>query len=119
MTVFTESCVVCHGNKTIPETLHFGDPKDWEGLIKEGQQFPSAHGWVGTRKMPRHGGDPKITLSEFISAVAYMANNSGVKMEKPWKEGPDIDKDTYNEILKEIQIRLQRNELYDKRGKKY
>ena len=119
LTVFTESCVVCHGNKTIPETLHFGDPKDWKDLIEEGQQFPSAHGWVGTRKMPRHGGDPKITLSEFISAVAYMANNSGVKMEKPWKEGPDIDKDTYNEILKEIQIRLQRNELYDKIGKKY
>ena len=69
--------------------------------------------------MPPRGGDPNITLSEFISAVAYMANNSGAEMDEKWKEGPDIDDDTYNEILKEIQKRYLRNELYDKIGKKY
>jgi len=67
--------------------------------------------------MSRHGGDPKITLNEFISAVAYIANHSGANPK--WKEAPKLDPKTYNEILKEIQIRLQRNELYDKIGKKY
>lgn len=75
----------------------------------------TAHGWVGTRKMPRHGGDKNIVLDEFINAVAYMGNSPGAN----WKESDKLDKKMYKEILKEIQIRLQRNDLYDKIGKKY
>ncbi|MGD9554998.1 MAG: cytochrome c5 family protein [Arcobacteraceae bacterium] len=114
-TVYAQSCAVCHSKAFIPEVLKLGNKEDWKELIEEGQQFPTAHGWVGTRKMPRHGGDPKITLDEFINAVAYMGNQAGAN----WKEYDKLDKSMYKEILKEIQIRLQRNELYDKIGKKY
>ncbi|MFA7083110.1 MAG: c-type cytochrome [Arcobacteraceae bacterium] len=114
-TVYAQSCAVCHSNAFIPEALKLGNKKDWEELIEEGQQFPTAHGWVGTRKMPRHGGDPKITLDEFINAVAFMANKAGAN----WEESDKLDSDIYKEILKEIQIRILRNELYDKIGKKY
>jgi cytochrome c5 len=114
-TVYAQSCAVCHSKAFIPEVLKLGNKEDWKELIEEGQQFPTAHGWVGTRKMPRHGGDPKITLDEFINAVAYMGNQAGAN----WKESDKLDKSMYKEILKEIQIRLQRNELYDKIGKKY
>ncbi|HJE02414.1 Cytochrome c-555 [Aliarcobacter thereius] len=113
--VYAESCAVCHSTKFLKEAPKFGSKDDWEEFIEEGQQFPVAHGWVGTRKMPRHGGDPKITLNEFINATAYLGNSAGAD----WKEAKDLDKETYKEILKEIQIRLQRNELYDKIGKKY
>lgn len=114
-TVYAQSCAVCHSKAFIPEVLKLGNKEDWKELIEEGQQFPTAHGWVGTRKMPRHGGDPKITLDEFINAVAYMGNQAGAN----WKESDKLDKSMYKEILKEIQIRLQRNDLYDKIGKKY
>jgi cytochrome c5 len=114
-TVYAQSCAVCHSKAFIPEVLKLGNKEDWKELIEEGQQFPTAHGWVGTRKMPRHGGDPKITLDEFINAVAYMGNQAGAN----WKESDKLDKAMYKEILKEIQIRLQRNDLYDKIGKKY
>ena len=114
-TVYTQSCAACHSGNFLKEAPKFGDKASWIEFIKEGQQFPVAHGWIGTRKMPRHGGDPKITLDEFINAVAFMGNSAGAD----WKEAKDLDKEVYNEILKEIQIRLQRNELYDKVGKKY
>jgi cytochrome c5 len=114
-TVYSQSCKACHSTPFIPEVLKFGNKDDWKDLIEEGQQFPTAHGWVGTRKMPRHGGDVKITLDEFINAVAYMANAAGAD----WEESDDLDPKMYKEILKEIQIRLQRNELYDAIGKKY
>lgn len=113
--VYEESCAVCHSTKFLKEAPKFGNKDDWKEFIEEGQQFPVAHGWVGTRKMPRHGGDPKITLNEFINATTYLGNSAGAD----WKEAKDLDKETYKEILKEIQIRLQRNELYDKIGKKY
>ncbi len=114
-TVFKEVCVYCHTNKNIPNVLLVGNKQHWSGLIEEGQQFPTAHGWVGTRMMPRHGGEAKMTLPEFINAVAFMANESGAD----WNEYEDLDPKMYQEILKEIQIRYDRNELYDKIGKKY
>ena len=114
-TVYIQSCAACHSGSFFKEAPKFGDKDSWIKFIEEGQQFPVAHGWIGTRKMPRHGGDPKITLDEFINAVAFMGNSAGAD----WKEAKDLDKEVYNEILKEIQIRLQRNELYDKIGKKY
>lgn len=114
-TVYQESCAVCHSTNFLKEAPKFGNKDDWKAFIEEGQQIPVAHGWVGTRKMPRHGGDPKITLDEFINATAYLGNSAGAK----WKEAKDLDNKVYEEILKEIQIRLQRNELYDKIGKKY
>ncbi|MBE0491700.1 MAG: hypothetical protein IBX44_05570 [Sulfurospirillum sp.] len=116
-TTFAQSCAVCHSVRNIPEVLVIGNKKDWAELLEEGQQFPSAHGWVGTRKMPRHGGDPKITLNEFISAVAFMANASGA--DPKWKEAPELDPEMYAKILEQIQLRYQRNDLYDKIGKKY
>lgn len=77
---------MCHSRAFIPEALQLGSKEDWEELIEEGQQFPTAHGWVGTRKMPRHGGDPKITLDEFINAVAFMANKAGAN----WNESDKL-----------------------------
>lgn len=114
-TVYAQSCAACHSSNAIKEILKFGNKEHWAGLIEEGQQYPTAHGWVGTRKMPRHGGDPKITLNEFINAVAYMGNAAGAK----WEESDKLDPDMYKEILKEIKIRLDRNALYEKIGKKY
>ncbi len=114
-TVYEQSCAVCHSNNSIKKALQFGNRDDWEELIEEGQQFPVAHGWVGTRQMPPKGGDPEITLDEFINAVAYIGDSVGAE----WKDAENIDEDMYEEILKEIQIRYQRNELYDKIGKKY
>lgn len=113
--VYADSCAACHSGKFLPEAPKFGVKKDWEEFIKEGQQFPVAHGWIGTRKMPRKGGDPKITLNEFINATAYLGNSAGAD----WKEAKDLDKKVYKEILKEIQLRLQRNDLYDKIGINY
>jgi cytochrome c5 len=114
-TVYEQSCAVCHSNNSIKSALQFGNRDDWEELIEEGQQFPVAHGWVGTRQMPRKGGDPEITLDEFINAVAYIGNSVGAG----WKDAENMDEEMYKEILKEIKIRYQRNELYDKIGKKY
>lgn len=114
-TTYLQSCAVCHSTNFIEETPRFGDKKAWADFIEEGQEIPVAHGWVGTRKMPRHGGDPDITLNEFISATAYLGNSAGAD----WKEAKDVDEKLYKGILKEIQLRLQRNELYDKIGKNY
>jgi len=113
--VFNQSCAVCHATQFLPKVLKFGDKKDWAGLIKEGQQFPTAHGWVGTRQMPPRGGDPKISLNEFINAVAYMGNAVGAN----WEESDKLDPKMRKEIEKEIQIRFLRNENNNRMGKRY
>lgn len=115
-TVYEESCAVCHStDHFLKEAPVYGDKKAWAEFIKEGQQFPVAHGWLGTRKMPKKGGDPDITLNEFINAVAYLGNSAGAD----WKEAKKLDKKVYDEILKEIEIRMLRNMVYDNIGKNY
>lgn len=113
--VYNESCAVCHSTQFLPKVLKFGDKGDWAKLIGEGQQFPSAHGYVGTRQMPPRGGDPKISLNEFINAVAYMGNAAGAD----WKESDKLDPKMKAEIEKEISIRKARNKHNDEIGKRY
>lgn len=114
--VYQQDCAVCHmPGSTVKKALKFGSKKDWAPLIEEGQQFPVAHGWIGTRQMPPHGGNKYIKFEEFINAVAFMGNAAGAN----WQEYDKLDKKLYKEMLKEIEIRILRNMVYDSIKKPY
>ena len=114
-TVYAQSCAVCHSGGPLKTAPKLGNKADWAGFIEEGQQYPVAHGWLGTRQMPPRGGDPKITFEEFVNAVAFLGNSAGAN----WKEYHELDEEMHEEILEEIQERMLRNQAYDNMGKKY
>ena len=89
-------CAACHaqGVAGAPKT---GDKKAWGKLIREGLVTISADGYGGVRGMPARGGQPDLSLPDFVSAVVHMGNQSGAT----WVEPDD-------ETLRKIDARLQR-----------
>lgn len=80
--VYNETCITCHGTGK-DDAPKFGDKVKWGPLIQEGQAVPTAHGWVGVRKMPARGGNEKLKLEEFARAAAYMARAAGGDWKDP------------------------------------
>ena len=92
---YNTKCANCHakGLAGAPQT---GDKKAWGKLIKEGQVPLTVDGYKGVRAMPPKGGRPELTVSEFSSAVVFMANQAGAN----WKD-PD------EALLKKISARVE------------
>lgn len=87
-------CSSCHATG-LNKAPMLGDKKQWGKLIKEGQAHITSDGYYGVRAMPAKGGKPDLTVTEFASAVVYMANQAGAN----WKE-PD------EAMLKDINKRI-------------
>jgi mono/diheme cytochrome c family protein len=75
-------CSNCHamGQNKAPV---LGDKKQWGKLIKEGQAHITSDGYYGVGAMPPKGGKPDLTVTEFASAVVYMANQAGANWKEP------------------------------------
>jgi cytochrome c5 len=93
---FKAVCATCHA-QGLAGSPKVGDTKAWGKLIKEGQVNLTADGYNGVRGMPARGGRAELTVAEFGSAVAYMANQAGAN----WAE-PD------EAMLKKINARLSK-----------
>jgi cytochrome c5 len=89
-------CANCHATG-LAGSPKVGSTKEWGKLIKEGQVNLTADGYNGVRGMPARGGRAELTVAEFGSAVAYMANQAGAN----WAE-PD------EAMLKKINARLSK-----------
>ena len=87
-------CSNCH-TSGLNKAPMLGDKKQWGKLIKEGQAHITSDAYHGVRAMPPKGGKPDLTVSEFASAVVYMANQAGAN----WKD-PD------EAMLKDINKRI-------------
>jgi cytochrome c5 len=89
-------CANCHATG-LAGSPKVGSTKEWGKLIKEGQINLTADGYNGVRGMPARGGRAELTVAEFGSAVAYMANQAGAN----WAEPDDA-------MLKKINARLEK-----------
>ena len=89
-------CANCHATG-LAGSPKVGSTKEWGKLIKEGQINLTADGYNGVRGMPARGGRADLTVADFGSAVAYMANQAGAN----WQE-PD------ESMLKKINARLDK-----------
>ena len=80
--VVTEVCAACHatGAQGAPK---IGDKKAWEKRASQGLTGLSEHALKGIRKMPSHGGNPKLTDLEIKRAITYMVNESGGHWTEP------------------------------------
>jgi cytochrome c5 len=87
-------CSNCHASG-LNKAPMLGDKRQWGKLIKEGQAHITSDGYHGVGAMPPKGGKPDLTVTEFASAVIYMANQAGAN----WKE-PD------EAMLKDINKRI-------------
>ena len=87
-------CSNCHASG-LNKAPVLGDKKQWGKLIKEGQAHITSDGYHGVGAMPPKGGKPDLTVTEFASAVIYMANQAGAN----WKEPDDA-------MLKDINKRI-------------
>lgn len=79
---YRQVCMACH-QTGVADAPRLGDRKAWKGLIEEGQDVLTAHGWVGVRGMPARGGSPDLTLVEFARATAFMARAAGGDWQDP------------------------------------
>jgi cytochrome c5 len=93
---YQSTCAHCHG-QGLAGAPKVGDKKVWGKLVKEGLVTISADAYPGIRAMPAQGGRPDLALPDFVSAVVYMANQSGAN----WAE-PD------EATLKKINARIER-----------
>jgi cytochrome c5 len=91
-------CSNCHATG-LNKAPMVGDKKQWGKLIKEGQAHITSDGYHGFGAMPPKGGKSDLTVSEFSSAVVYMANQAGAN----WKE-PD------EAMLKDINKRIAKKQ---------
>jgi cytochrome c5 len=89
-------CANCHATG-LAGSPKVGNTNEWGKLIKEGQINLTADGYNGVRGMPARGGRAELTVADFGSAVAYMANQAGAN----WQE-PDAS------MLKKINARLDK-----------
>ncbi|MBU3620000.1 cytochrome c5 family protein [Polynucleobacter sp. CS-Odin-A6] len=75
-------CSNCHATG-LNKAPMVGDKKQWGKLIKEGQAHITSDGYHGVGAMPAKGGKPDLTVTEFASAVVYMANQVGANWREP------------------------------------
>ena len=93
---YQAACSKCHA-EGVAGAPKVGDKRAWGKLIREGLIPISADAFPGVRAMPAQGGQPDLALSDFVSAVVYMANQSGAK----WNEADEP-------TLKKISARIER-----------
>ena len=93
---YQATCSKCHA-QGVAGAPKVGDKKAWGKLIKEGLVTISSDAYPGVRAMPAQGGQPDLALPDFVSAVVYMANQSGAK----WNEADEA-------TLKKISTRVDR-----------
>lgn len=75
-------CISCHGTGTAGAPK-IGDQKVWAPLIAQGLTALSKSAASGTRNMPSHGGNVKLTTVEVERAITYMVNQSGGRWIEP------------------------------------
>lgn len=75
-------CAACHatGANGAPK---IGDREAWSSRASQGLSSLTLHALEGIRKMPAHGGDPKLSDLETARAVTYMVNQSGGNWVEP------------------------------------
>lgn len=69
-------CAACH-TQGVNGAPKVGDPKAWKKLESHGLTSLTDVALRGIRKMPPHGGNPKLTDIEIARAITYMVNESG------------------------------------------
>ena len=79
---YQSTCAHCHA-QGLAGAPKVGDKKVWGKLVKEGLVTISADAYPGIRAMPAQGGRPDLSLPDFVSAVVYMANQSGANWTEP------------------------------------
>lgn len=80
--IYQSTCAQCHA-QGLAGAPKVGDKKVWGKLIKEGLVTISADAYPGIRAMPAQGGRPDLGVPDFVSAVVYMANQSGANWSAP------------------------------------
>lgn len=75
-------CAKCHakGEQGAPR---IGDKQAWLTRAELGLGGLTQHAVTGVRKMPAHGGSPKLTDLEIGRAITYMVNQSGGRWTEP------------------------------------
>jgi len=92
-------CSRCHatGANGAPK---IGDETAWGPRAKQGLSSLTQHALEGIRKMPSHGGVPKLTDSEISRAITYMVNQSGGHWTDPIEAGHFATERTGEEVVK-------------------
>jgi cytochrome c5 len=80
--VVDAQCIACHGTGA-NGAPKIGDQKAWAKRAAQGLTSLSRGALDGIRKMPPHGGNPKLTDTEIERAVTYMVNQSGGHWTEP------------------------------------
>lgn len=70
--VYAKSCAVCHRK----ENPRLGDKAAWKPLIAKGRDALVDSVIKGTKKMPHHGGKPRLSREDIAAAVTYMMEKS-------------------------------------------
>lgn len=80
--VVEKNCVTCHGSgaKGAPK---IGDRAAWRTRATQGLSGLTQSALDGLRKMPAHGGNPKLTDLEIARAITHMVNKSGGQWVEP------------------------------------
>jgi cytochrome c5 len=74
-TVFTRSCMECHG-EGVRAAPRLGEASDWEPRLRQSLDTMIAHAIEGHGRMPPKGGFHELSNSEVAAAVAYIAAES-------------------------------------------
>jgi len=92
-------CGRCHatGADGAPK---IGDEAAWRARAKQGLSSLTVHALEGIRKMPSHGGVPKLTDGEISRAITYMVNRSGGHWTDPIEAGRVATERTGEEVVK-------------------
>jgi len=86
--VYKSVCGACHeaGAAGAPK---FGNKKDWELRLKNGQERLIETAIKGMGGMPPRGGAADLSDLELASAVTYLANAAGAKFKEPDAPAPE------------------------------
>ena len=75
-------CAACHAAGVL-NAPRIGDKKAWAVHLRHGEATLVKNAINGIRQMPARGGNPGLSDNEVARAVAYMANQSGMKFKEP------------------------------------
>jgi len=70
--VYAKNCASCHRK----ENPRLGDKAAWKPLIAKGRDALVDSVIKGTKKMPHHGGKPRLSREDIAAAVTYMMEKS-------------------------------------------
>src|SRR5467141_2048702 len=85
--VYKSVCMACHATG-IAQAPKFGDRRDWEPRLREGQRKLVQVALKGEGAMPPRGGASDLSDTEVERAVVYMANAAGAKFKEPAVASP-------------------------------